>query len=54
MQKNKILFWIVIVVLAIVIAVLLMFSRPKMATGKIDSFEECAKAGYPVMESYPP
>mgnify|MGYP005839159459 CR=1 FL=1 len=54
MSKNKIIFWIIISVITIFIAILLIFLRPKVATGNINSFEECAKAGYPVMEIYPP
>ncbi len=56
MNKNinkRIIFWILIVFLAIVIAVLLMFLKPKTAQSNVNNFEECVKAGYPVMETYP-
>ena len=52
MEKNKIICWIIIVILAVIV-ILLMFARPKVATGDINDFEECVDAGYPIMESNP-
>lgn len=43
-----------IVLLTIVSMFLLIDNRPNERTVDIQSFEDCAAAGYPVMESYPP
>lgn len=55
MVKNKKLFYgiLVITVLAIAGIGLLVYQNKHMTTEKINSFEECAKEGYPVLESYP-
>lgn len=59
-QKNNLIhgfisFWTIIVVLFIVVVVIAgaWFFWPKSAPEKIDNFEECLQAGYPVLESYP-
>lgn len=43
---------VVLVILALILAAGLMLYR-FLQEKQIDSFEECAKAGNPVMESYP-
>lgn len=56
---NKLIFWLIVLFL-IVGGVYFLFPRPNIIdnvdnikTTKINTFEECAAAGYPVMESYP-
>ncbi|MDD3399734.1 MAG: Gmad2 immunoglobulin-like domain-containing protein [Candidatus Pacebacteria bacterium] len=54
---KKIIFWIVfIIIIAGAAAYYLFFYQPAEEGPKvqdINNFEECAEAGYPVMESYP-
>ncbi len=44
---------IIILVIAIIALGALLFSTNNTALPMINSFEECAAAGYPIMESYP-
>lgn len=54
MNKKNIRIVIVIVLIAIVFAGAYLFNKTKSSTTQIiTNFEECAKAGYPVGESYP-
>lgn len=55
MVKNKKLLYgiLVIAVLAIAGIGLFVYQNKLITTEKINSFEECIKAGYPVLESYP-
>ncbi|KKP41572.1 MAG: Periplasmic ligand-binding sensor protein [Parcubacteria group bacterium GW2011_GWA2_33_14] len=52
-MSTKIISIIILVVfiIAILIGVIFVFQNNKIAV--INSFEECALAGYPIMESYP-
>lgn len=42
-----------ILLLTVAIAALLMLLGPKVANSNVNNFEECEKAGYPIMESNP-
>jgi hypothetical protein len=49
---RRILFFLF--VLALVVTIVLLYKPPqKKRPVKVTNFEECAQAGYPVMESYP-
>lgn len=50
MNKKLIIVLIIVVVLGVGVGVYFYFKKPEI---KIESFTDCAKAGYPVMESYP-
>jgi hypothetical protein len=55
MGNNKVAIWVFFGMAAAAITILLI-SMPKAKEApsiKINSFEDCAKAGLPVMESYP-
>lgn len=45
---------IAIAILIVLVALLLVFIQTPPSVPEINSFEDCVKAGYPVMESYPP
>ncbi len=52
-MERKAVYWIAgIFVLLVIIIVLLVF-RSAQESELVDSFEKCATAGYPVMQSYP-
>jgi len=51
-NRKKILV-ILAVVITILLVGLLMFYLNKKKTSEINSFDECAAAGYPILESYP-
>lgn len=55
MKKNIPRITVTLVVLAIVTAILIFMNAYLKAdvTDAIDSFEDCAAAGYPIAESYP-
>jgi len=42
-----------LVALVIVLGLALVYVNRQWALAQIDSFEDCAQAGYPIMESYP-
>lgn len=52
---KKIIIFLVIIVLLIFVFFIFKDVRDnnKVETNNINSFEECAEAGYPIMESYP-
>lgn len=56
-KNNQLKFTIPIFIVfigAIVFAGWFLFDQHTDETTTINSFEECAAAGYPIMESYPP
>src|SRR5574343_612712 len=50
---KKTLPTIFIIVLIVAFGVLLKFSKNELPQPVITNFEECAKAGYPILETYP-
>jgi hypothetical protein len=52
-MKSKYLIYLLIVVIIGVLAVLMNPKKVSTPSTNIHSFEECAAAGNPVMESYP-
>lgn len=52
MKNRRLLFFLFTIVFLLVVAFFWQ-SNNKQSGPKISSFEDCAKAGYPVMESYP-
>ncbi|MES2436641.1 MAG: Gmad2 immunoglobulin-like domain-containing protein [Patescibacteria group bacterium] len=55
-MKNGILVIIVLFIVIAVLSIILMFDIGRKAPERylsVANFEECAKAGYPIMESYP-
>lgn len=53
-KKVYISFFLLIFVAALVVVFSRQTQKPAdVASTKINSFEECAKLGYPIMESYP-
>jgi len=55
MKKIHFIFLVIIIIVGILIALVLLLNHPnsKSAIKKVNSFEECIEAGYPVLESYP-
>ncbi|MCK4428917.1 MAG: hypothetical protein KAU95_00970 [Candidatus Aenigmarchaeota archaeon] len=57
MIKNKKLFYIILTATLLVIGIagIVSLTKPDLTiiNPEIDSFEECVKAGYPILESYP-
>lgn len=53
MKDRRLLFFIFTIVFLLVVALFWRGGKKQSRLGKISSFEDCAKAGYPVMESYP-
>jgi len=53
MTPNRIFFALFLVACAAFAVFIIIFKTQKSPMKEINSFEECAGAGYPVMESYP-
>jgi hypothetical protein len=53
MGKSKILVPVFLGFAAFAVVLIWLTQRNVTPKPKVTSFEECAKAGYPVMESYP-
>lgn len=54
MRLKGLVFAALAIVLALLIGVFWYKSTVKSQTALVNSFEECAARGYPIMESYPP
>lgn len=52
-MKKKNLYIVLLIVLAAAAIVLAGFLMKQNALKKINSFDDCVKAGYPVLETYP-
>ncbi len=53
-MSKKLLYFIVVFILAVVIFYTYSYFRPKLTNfGEILSFADCSAAGYPILESYP-
>ncbi|MDH5532900.1 MAG: hypothetical protein OEX81_00535 [Candidatus Pacebacteria bacterium] len=54
-MKNPKLLWLIITFLIIIIGILSysLFKTKSASIADINSFEECAAAGYPILEIYP-
>jgi hypothetical protein len=44
MAGNKVLFWVIIVILAAILAIILIFTKPKIAAKEIKNFNDCLKS----------
>lgn len=53
LKNSKIIYVVVGLVVVAAIAVLSIFSPKEKLSMDVSSFEDCVKAGFPVMESYP-
>ncbi len=53
-KKSNGIVWFVIILLAIMVLGFILFWVKDRRIRNIDSFEECANQGYPIMEMYPP
>ena len=53
MSKKIFIFILTIVVLGGIVVYFIVFKPSEVLTPNINGFEECASAGYPVLESYP-
>ncbi len=51
MPKNKKI--VVFLIVLLIVSLVIWKYQQKSAVEQISSFEECARAGYPVLESYP-
>ena len=54
MSPNRVYFGLFLFLFVVAIVLIALFHFQKPATAKITTFEQCAAAGYPVMQSYPP
>lgn len=52
-MPRKFLFFLFVAAMLLTIALLAQHKTRLSASRKIKTFEDCAAAGYPVMESYP-
>jgi hypothetical protein len=52
-MPKRTLFYLFVIVFFVVMIIFWPDINKKKITPKITSFEECAAAGYPIMESYP-
>src|SRR4026209_1231174 len=53
MENKKTIYAVVVILVVILIVYVLSFLSKGATVANILSFEDCANAGYPVMESYP-
>ncbi len=53
MRKDVLLLIIGGVIIAILAGILIFVKNPKKELSQITDFESCAKAGYPLMQTYP-
>ena len=53
MSPNRVYFAFFLFMFGVIAALILLFRTQKAPQDKIATFEDCVKAGYPVMDSYP-
>lgn len=53
-SNNRIYFAFFLFLFAAIAVLIIVFNTEKNPTVTITNFDDCAKAGYPVMQSYPP
>jgi len=54
MSQNKMYFGLFLVCFIAIAVVIILFKVQKNPLDQISNFDQCTKAGYPVMQSYPP
>jgi hypothetical protein len=53
-SPNRVYFGLFLAVFVAIGILIILFQSEKNPYDKIQSFNDCVKAGYPIMQSYPP